>query len=178
MIDPPGLLLFVALSAAAIVSSRHAWRTQQVYGFYRFFAFESLVILIAKNAGRWFSEPLSVLQIISWTIFAASIALAVHGFHLLKAVGRAQARFMEDTRALVEVGAYRYIRHPLYASLTLFGWGAFLKDVDFLGFVLATAATVFLIATARYEEGFNLERFGTAYSDYMKRTKMFIPFLL
>ena len=85
---------------------------------------------------------------------------------------------MEDTQAVVEVGAYRYIRHPLYASLMFFGWGVFFKGLDLPSGVLAMAATAFWIATARCEERFNVAHFGTAYSEYMKRTKMFVPFML
>jgi len=178
MISPLNLLLFVSLSAVAVAASVHSWRTRQVYGLFRFLAFECLILLIVWNTSGWFREPFSILQSVSWTIIALSTALAVHGVHLLKSVGRAKRRVMEDTQSVVEIGAYRYIRHPLYASLLFLGWGAFFKGVDLPSGVLAVAATAFWITTARYEERFNVERFGTAYSDYMKRTKMFVPFLL
>ena len=60
----------------------------------------------------------------------------------------------------------------------LFGWGVFFKGTDLASGVLAVSATAFLVATARYEEGFNLKRLGGAYAEYMKRTKMFIPFVI
>ncbi len=85
---------------------------------------------------------------------------------------------MEDTETVVEVGVYRFIRHPLYASLLFFGWGVFFKGPDLPSGALALAATAFWVATARYEERFNIDRFGVTYSEYMKRTKMFVPFLL
>ena len=178
MIDPLRLFLFVVLSAAAVAVSGHAWRARQAYGFFRFFGFETLAVLIVWNAGRWFREPFSILQIVSWTLFAVSIALAAHGIYLLRAVGGAHRRIMEDTQIVVEVGLYRYIRHPLYASLMVLGWGVFFKGVDLPSGVLASAATALFFATARYEEGFNIDCFGAAYSEYMKRTKMFIPFVL
>jgi protein-S-isoprenylcysteine O-methyltransferase Ste14 len=59
----------------------------------------------------------------------------------------------------------------------LFGWGVFLKGPDAAGGVLAVLATALFAATARSEEGFNIDRFGAAYSAYMKRTKMFVPFV-
>ena len=177
MIGPLEVLLFVALSAVAVAASFHAWRTQQAYGLFRFFGFECMAALITWNAGRWFRDPLSIPQIISWTIFVLSVALAAHGFHLLRSVGRPERRIIEETRTVVEVGAYRYIRHPLYASLVLFGWGAFFKGVDVVSGALALAATAFWIATARYEERYNVARFGAAYSEYMRRTWMFVPFV-
>ncbi|MGD8415387.1 MAG: hypothetical protein PVF33_14190, partial [Candidatus Latescibacterota bacterium] len=110
MTDPLKLLLFIALSALAVAASIHAWRTQQTYGFFRFFAFESLVLLIVWNARRWFRDPFSTKQILSWSIMATSTVLAVHGIHLLRSVGKSRKRVMEDTQAVVEIGAYRYIR--------------------------------------------------------------------
>jgi protein-S-isoprenylcysteine O-methyltransferase Ste14 len=178
MLDPLKLLIFIALSTVAVAASIHAWRTQQAYGFFRFFAFESLAFLIAWNARRWFREPLSIQQIVSWSIMTMSAVLAAHGVHLLKSVGKSQGRVMEDTRTVVEVGAYRYIRHPLYASLMLFGWAVFLKGTDLPSGALALTATTFRIATARYEERLNIDRLGASYTEYMKRTKMFVPFLL
>ena len=171
-------VLFVAFSAVAVVASVHAWRTQLTYGWYRFFTFEALGLIVVWNVRRWFPEPFSVQQIVSWGLFAVSAGLAAHGFYLLKVVGKSQARLVEDTQTVVEVGAYRYIRHPLYASLMLFCWGVFLKGADLPSLALASLATACLIATALCEERFNIERFGKAYAEYAQRTKMFIPFLL
>jgi protein-S-isoprenylcysteine O-methyltransferase Ste14 len=41
--------------------------------------------------------------------------------------------------------------------------------------MLALAATIFLILTAKREEIENIEYFGEKYREYMKSTKMFIP---
>ena len=79
---------------------------------------------------------------------------------------------------LVKRGAYKYIRHPLYTSLLLLGWGAFFKDPSILSAIFAVAASAFVIATARIEEKENLKRFGDDYAVYMKTTRMFIPFLI
>jgi len=176
--DPLRILLFLALSLIAVIASLHAWRTRQIHGFFRFLAFETLALLIVWNAGRWFQKPFSTRQIISWSIFALSAALAIHGLYLLRSIGGARRRIMEETQVVVEVGAYRHIRHPLYASLTFFSWGVFLKGMDLPGFGLAVLATVFWVATARCEERFNIEQFGQPYVEYMKRTKMFVPYLL
>jgi protein-S-isoprenylcysteine O-methyltransferase Ste14 len=175
MIGLPGAFLFVCISAFGVAASRHAWRTRQKYGLFRFLGFESLALLVAWNAHRWFNDPLGIHQLASWTIFVASLALAVHGFHLLRSVGGARRRLMEDTQSVVVVGAYRYIRHPLYASLLYIGWGVFLKGLDMLSAVLAVLATAFWYATAKCEEQFNVEQFGAAYTEYMKHTKMFVP---
>jgi len=176
--DTLKLLLLVVFSALAVSASIHAWRTNQTYGHFRFLAFESLAVLIVFNAGRWFHEPLSLRQLLSWAILAGSTILAAHGVHLLRSVGKAQSRVMEDTQTVVQTGAYRYIRHPLCASLLFFGWGGFCKDLNLPSFLLASTATAFWTVTARYEERFNITQFGSAYAEYMKHTKMFIPLVL
>jgi len=84
---------------------------------------------------------------------------------------------IEKTTELVTVGAYRYIRHPLYSSLLYGVWGVFFKNPSWPGFAL-TAITIFLMTmTAKVEEAENVSFFGNDYKDYMKQTKMFIPFL-
>ena len=83
----------------------------------------------------------------------------------------------EKTTTLVETGAYGYIRHPLYSSLLFLAWGIFFKAPSWLGGLLALAASLSLVATARVEEAENLGFFGEEYRDYMRKTKMFIPFL-
>ena len=107
----------------------------------------------------------------------ASLVLAIHGFVLLRKVGM-PAGGIEQTTRLVTEGAYRYIRHPLYASLILFAAGTFLKRISLLGFVILAAAVGCLYATARTEERENRAKFGQQYLQYMRHTRMFIPHLL
>jgi protein-S-isoprenylcysteine O-methyltransferase Ste14 len=84
----------------------------------------------------------------------------------------------ENTTTLVMVGAYRWIRHPLYASLLALAWCTYLKSPLGTGsIVLTVGASGFLLATAIAEERENLLRFGAAYADYMKRTRRFVPFV-
>ena len=73
-------------------------------------------------------------QLASWALPLTSLLLAAHGFYLLRRVGKPDRSIedatrlgIEKTTRLVRSGAYRYIRHPLYASLLALAWGAFLK---------------------------------------------------
>lgn len=170
------LIIFAVGSAGIILLSWGSLRDPRTHGFYRTFAFEAILILFVLNVEHWFREPFSAFQIISWLLLLASLFLAVHGFHLLRVVGRPEGK-IENTTTLVRVGAYKYIRHPLYASLLLLAWGIFFKDPSWLGGVLAVVASLTLWATARVEEAENLGRFGASYAAYMETTKRFIPFL-
>jgi protein-S-isoprenylcysteine O-methyltransferase Ste14 len=46
-----------------------------------------------------------------------------------------------------------------------------------VGITLAMAATIFLIFTAKADEMECIQFFGSAYNDYMKKTRMFIPYI-
>jgi protein-S-isoprenylcysteine O-methyltransferase Ste14 len=177
--------IFLAASGAFILLSWRPLRDLRSHGFYRFFAFEFLSALILLNAPVWFRDPLSARQLVSWFLGAVSIGLAIEGFRLLRAIGRpaptatrsANLAF-ENTTTLVTVGAYRLIRHPLYASLLALVWCAYLKEpLAIGGMVLALSASGFLIATAVAEERENLKSFGAPYAAYMKRTRRFVPFV-
>jgi len=171
------LTVFIILSVGLVIWSWKSLWSLKVHGFYRFFTFESILALILVNAKSWFINPFSATQIVSWVLLLASIIIAIQGFYLLHTIGR-PTQGIEDTTTLVRTGIYKYIRHPLYSSLIILGWGAFLKEVSFLSAILVTLATIFSVATAIVEEKENLKRFGKEYASYTKSTKRFLPFLI
>ena len=168
------LTVFLILSILLIIFTLHR---RYRHRFFRFLAFETLLGLVLLNAKTWFRDPFSTLQLISWIFLASSLLLALHGFKLLRVAGAPEGD-IEDTTQLVTIGAYRYIRHPLYGSLLLLGIGAVLKGPSPLAFLLLIFLWIFVYATAKVEEIDNLNRFGAAYGAYMDKTKMFIPFLI
>ncbi len=176
--------LFVIASASFLWLSRASLRDPRSHGFPRFFAWEAILALVLLNLRGWFSHPLSIYQIISWILLLLSGFLVIQGIYHLHAAGhpsknREDSRLIgiEKTTALVTVGAYTYIRHPLYASLLFLAWGAFFKDPSWPGIGLWLVATVFLTLTAKFEEVECLQYFGPKYQIYMEHTKMFIPFV-
>ena len=170
------LVIFIVVSAGIVYLSWPSLRDPRSYGFARFFTFESILALVLLNAGHWFRAPLSPRQIVSWVLLLSSLLLAIHGFYLLRQIGKPKQGF-ESTTNLVMLGAYRYIRHPLYSSLLLFAAGAFLKSPSLLAGILLVVAIASSIATAKVEEAENLDKFGAEYAEYMQRTRMFVPFL-
>jgi protein-S-isoprenylcysteine O-methyltransferase Ste14 len=170
------LVPFFVISIIFTLLSRGSLRDRHRHGFYRYFAFEVLLLLFLMNVRDWFREPFSLHQILSGGLLLASLILVVDGFYLLKVAGKPRGQ-IENTSRLVTQGIYHYIRHPLYASLLLFGWGVCLKHPVPLAILLAILATLLLVATARVEEQENLAKFGTEYVVYKTGTRMFIPFL-
>ncbi len=170
------LIIFATVSAGIVFLSWKSLRKPRSHGFFRLFAFESILALFLLNAKHWFREPFSAFHVISWLLLLSSLVMVVYGFYLLRVAGRPK-RGIEDTTVLVKRGAYKYIRHPLYNSLLLFAWGVFFKDVSFPSMAIVLLASAFLVASAKVEEAENLIKFGDEYKAYLKTTKMFIPFL-
>ena len=74
----------------------------------------------------------------------------------------------------VTKGAYRYSRHPGYAGLVLIYLGVSIASASWI-FLLVTIFWVVLLGiAAKDEERYCLERYGSAYREYMNRTPRWI----
>lgn len=180
-----GWTVFGIVSVALLVLSRKSLLVPRSHGFYRFFAWEAILVTIILNINVWFNNPFSWNQIISWILLCGSVPVVVIGTVELKRAGKPDATRqdesligIEKTTKLVTTGIYRYIRHPLYCSLLLLAWGVVLKNPEWLTVLLGVAATFFLVKTARADEAECLNYFGEEYREYMSGTRMFIPYFL
>ena len=171
-------------SCIVIAVSWRALHHPRSHGFYRFFAFEGVLLLVVLNLPYWFGAPFSPLHLLSWQVLGLSLLFLFWGVVLLRCLGGVRQKGrpaanlpFENTGLLVTTGIYRFIRHPMYSSLLLLAWGAFLKHISLFSVVVVGATSLLLYATARAEERENLAFFGGVYREYMKRTRMFLPFL-
>ncbi len=183
-LEPILLSIFLLGSAVLSYASRKSLRLPRSHGFFRFFAWEILLVMFLLNLDGWFRNPWAWYQLISWALLVISLVLVVLGLKLLREVGQQDLarnepslHGFERTSHLVTVGLYRYIRHPLYSSLLFLAWGMFFKSPSWLDIGLTLLGTIFLIVTARIEEGEDINYFGAAYVEYMQNTRMFIPFV-
>ncbi len=179
------LIIFVAGTVGIVWVSRASLRDVQHHGFYRFFAWEIILIMFVLNANYWIIDPFSIRQIISWILLIISLVLIIEGVRLFRKKGNiARERdapglvSIEKTTELVTTGVYKYIRHPFYSSLFFLAWGIFFKRITWIEITLAIITTIFLVITAKKEEKENVAYFGESYLAYMQETKMFIPFLI
>ena len=90
------LIIFFVASAGIAYVSRASLRVPRSHGFYRFFAWEFIIVLLLLNVERWFRNPFSVYQVISWFLLIVSIFLVVHGVHLLRITGKPDKKRIGD----------------------------------------------------------------------------------
>jgi len=179
------IIIFLILSLPIIYFSRKPLLNFNSHGFFRFFGWEGLAWLLASNYKYWFLNPFSIIQIVSWILLIVSLIFVVFGFLQMRQHGNASHQrdgkelyAFEKTTDLVDNGIFGLVRHPLYGSLVYLTWGVMLKNPSLELIIVALLSTVFYCLTMRVEEKENKAFFGDKYSLYMKKTKMFIPFVL
>ena len=99
------------------------------------------------------------------TIAGVSLWLAA-SIHLRRA---------KETGVLATSGPYHYIRHPIYMSVYLICIGFGFLFFAWLWFLVMVVFIPLWWLESKEEEKEVLKKFGEEYSDYHKRTKMFIP---
>jgi protein-S-isoprenylcysteine O-methyltransferase Ste14 len=178
-----GLIITLGTVLVAWISRRSILQPSS-HGFPRFIAFEAILVLVVINAPFWLAHPLAINQLVSWLLLAASLVAVVWGAVLLQQQGKPTPTSQksavygwENTSTLVTDGIYRYIRHPMYASLLYLAWGAAFKSLGVAAILLALVSSVALFLTAKVEERENVVSFGEAYRSYMEQTRRFVPFL-
>lgn len=179
------LAAVIIFTLIIIYVSKNSLKNNSTHGFYRFFVFESIAVMIILNIPYWVVDPFSLTQIISWIMLFISLYYLYQSYYFLKKFGSAGKREeetvnfkFENTTKLVEEGIYKYIRHPMYGSLLFLCIGVLLKNINIYTIILGLTAFIFLILTAKTEEKENIKYFGNSYKDYIKRTKMFVPFIV
>lgn len=171
------LAIIIGTILIILFSWSFSLKHKRYHGIPRFFAFESIYLLVLLNIRFWFHDPFCLKQVISWILLILSVYFGLAGFILLKNRGSSKGNF-ENTTVLVKSGVYSLIRHPLYFSLFLLGTGVMMKDPSVPAIILGVINFIAVGFTALTEEKEMVERFGESYKEYMKETKMFIPFIL
>jgi protein-S-isoprenylcysteine O-methyltransferase Ste14 len=173
-------LNYYALAAGTVLIILFSWflsiRYRRFHGIARFFAFESILILLLLNYRYWFVNPFCLRQLSSWVLLILSIYVVIDGYFTLTRNGKPDRNF-ENTSVLVKSGIYKYVRHPLYLSVFLLGTGIMLKDLSTMSIILGIVNMIAVYITARIEETEMFARFGDSYRQYMSESRMFIPFV-
>jgi protein-S-isoprenylcysteine O-methyltransferase Ste14 len=114
---------------------------------------------------RWAGAPLALLVVpilLFWTF-------------------RSLGRNLTDTvvtrreHILVTHGPYRWVRHPFYLVVFLWGLSMSLLTANWLLALLLLTFLTMMVARTRVEEAKLVERFGDEYLAYVRRTGKFFP---
>ena len=83
---------------------------------------------------------------------------------------------LRENHRLITQGAYRYVRHPMYAALFLYAIGQALVLPNWVaGPSYFVAFGILFACRIRAEERMMIETFGDEYAAYMARTKLLVP---
>ena len=82
----------------------------------------------------------------------------------------------KENAHMVEHGAYRWVRHPIYSGIILGAFGLALLRAGWLGVLYALILLLFFDIKSRKEEEWLREKY-VDYAAYQQRVKKLIPFL-
>lgn len=81
----------------------------------------------------------------------------------------------KNEQTLVTTGPYARVRHPLYSAHNLFNLGMIFLTANIPLIVFAIIGVPLTYSRINDEERMMIEKFGTEYKVYMKRTGRFLP---
>jgi protein-S-isoprenylcysteine O-methyltransferase Ste14 len=141
-------------------------------------ALMALVFFGPATANGWPQRPFPLPMLVSY----AGAALIFMGGALFMAGASALGPNLtplphpKGEATLVRTGAYRFVRHPIYAGGILLAFGWALLRQGWLTLIYAAVLLVFLDFKSRREERWLIERFPE-YRDYRRRVRKLLPFL-
>ncbi len=83
----------------------------------------------------------------------------------------------KENAVLNTKGLYKYVRHPIYAGIIVFTVFFGLYNLSLFKILIGILLFVLFYFKSNYEEKLLLDKFEN-YTDYIKNTKKFIPFII
>jgi protein-S-isoprenylcysteine O-methyltransferase Ste14 len=176
-------LLFVVYWAISAVSAKrnvrgHSWKPSLVRA-----GVIALLLAALRFTGAGHIWHLTRAQVVSPLLGTFGVALVCLGLalavyarvYLGRNWGMPMSRKVDPE--LVTGGPYAKVRHPIYSGVTLAMLGSAIGDGVYWALPLVLSVPYF-IYSARREEELMRKQFGERYRDYMRRTKMIVPFVL
>jgi protein-S-isoprenylcysteine O-methyltransferase Ste14 len=135
----------------------------------------ALIVATGFPGGDWAGALRSATTALAGLLGLAGILLAGAGFRDLGTNLTPLPHPREEGR-LVEDGAYRFVRHPIYGGLVLVAvaWGLFAASAATL--LADVLLLVFFVLKSSREEAWLAARYP-AYAAYRARTRRLIPWL-
>ncbi len=114
------------------------------------------------------------ITVLSLPFFIASFLLASWAVKVMRLGHFNILPTIKSGAVLVTHGPYRYIRHPMYASLLLAGLGLLLISSNWLRLAAFLALWLVLYCKLKNEERLLADHFS-GYANYQQRSRMLIP---
>lgn len=135
---------------------------------------QSILLTLLVISGPVFGQKTSTLNFIAGLLlFAIGAFTGILGVKTL-GVNRTAFPRPKAEAHLVSTGIYALIRHPLYSSLILAGFGWALIWGSWVSLAIALCDLVFFDQKARQEEKWLHDHY-TAYHAYSRRTRRLFP---
>ena len=84
------VIRIIVFILATLFLIRFSWRSLQnpgTHGFYRFFVFEGILLLLLINQPHWFDNPFSLFPFLSWCFLSVSVCFIVQSLWMLTQKG-------------------------------------------------------------------------------------------
>ena len=122
-------------------------------------------VLIISTIFLYNSANLAILLYAGWIVLVFGII-----FLLQSSKSRKKGHVEEDSRgALVESGMYAFVRHPEFLGHILIIFALVIISQHWISLIVGAILIVLLCLAMIEEEKRNIEKFGDAYREYMKR---------
>lgn len=130
---------------------------------------------VSTNSGQW-PDPWRMISFGLGVILALVGALLAFAGVISLGSNLAAVPHPKDDATLVESGAFRIVRHPIYSGLILgaFGWGFLFQS--WLTLLLALGLFIFFDIKSRREEQWLLQKYDN-YPAYQARVRKLIPLI-
>lgn len=128
-------------------------------------------IAIMAYTGSWFAKtwPLLLIEI-------SGVLLGVFSVFVMR-IGNFNVRpIVKKNGKMVTSGPYKYIRHPMYASILLTLYPLLIEQFSWFRFAVMMILTITLVVKLNFEEGLLRIHFKN-YQHYMTSSKRLIPFV-
>ncbi|HXI39520.1 MAG TPA: isoprenylcysteine carboxylmethyltransferase family protein [Bryobacteraceae bacterium] len=136
----------------------------------------AFAIAASVPAGR-LAHPFALF----WAGLATTVAGSLLRRHCWRMLGASftGAVIVRPDQAVVDRGAYHYVRHPSYTAGAILFLGIGLALGNWIGLVVLMGAVLAVYGyRVGVEERALLGTIGEPYRSYMRRTKRFVPFVL
>ena len=132
-----------------------------------------LLWVVALQISTWVSIPeMHIAPIFRWVLillFSIDAAVLLVWSHIILPPS-------VRAKTLITKGPYQFVRHPIYAAFIWSGTGIMAMTYkSWLLIVFVIPIHIFWVWHVQKEEKHMIDKFGSAYADYIKTTGQFFP---